>query len=97
MILKMIAKIALIPVWIVLCLAWLLVKILVGIYSFARGFLGLGLAVLIVATVICYHDWVQVMVLAGIGGVLMAVLVAGVTVEVLLEGARRCVGKWIII
>lgn len=86
----------LIPVWILVAIAWIFVKAAVSIYSFARGFAVLGLGVLIVGALLCYHDWKQVMFLMCLYGITFAVLFAGVFVEVELEDIRRLIGKIII-
>lgn len=94
--LRLVGKVMLIPVWILVVIAWIFVKVVVSIYSFARGFVVLGLGVLIVGTLLCYHDWKQVMFLMCLYGITFAVLFAGVFVEVELEDIRRLIGKIII-
>ena len=56
-ILKVVGKVLLIPVWILIAIAGILVKAVVAVYSFARGFVVFGLGALMVGTLICYHDW----------------------------------------
>lgn len=85
-----------IPVWILVAIAWMLVKAVVVIYSFTRGFVVFGLGALMVGTLFCYHDWMQVLFLICIYGVTFSVLFAGVFVEVRLETARTLIGKIII-
>ena len=63
-ILKLAGKIVLLPVWIILTVIGIAVKILVQMYSIVRGIFGLLLVGLILGTAICYHDWVQVAALA---------------------------------
>lgn len=75
----------LIPVWILVTIAWIFVKAVVSIYSFARGFAVLGLGALMIGTVICYHDWKHVLFLMCLYGITFAVPFAGVFVEVGLE------------
>ena len=77
LILKLIGKVLLIPVWILIAIAWILVKTVVAAYSFARGFVVFGLGALMVGKLICYHDWKQVLFLMCIYGVTFAVLFAG--------------------
>lgn len=43
-ILKLVGKVMLIPVWILVAIAWILVKTVVAVYSFARGFVVFVLA-----------------------------------------------------
>lgn len=50
-----------------------------------------------VGTLICYHDWKQVLFLMYIYGVTFAVLFTGVFIEVGLETARALIGKSIIV
>ena len=95
-ILKLVGKVLLVPVWILVAMAWLLVKVVVAVYSFARGFVALGLGALIVGTIVCYQDWRQVAFLICISGATIAVLAAGTMVEVLLETARAGIGKVIL-
>ena len=94
-VLKLVGKVLLIPVWILVAIAWIFVKAAVSIYSFARGLAVLGLGALIIGTVICYHDWQQVLFLMCMYGVTFAVLFAGVFIEVGLESIRILVGRTI--
>ena len=59
-ILKVAGKIVLLPVWVVLVVIGIAVKILVQMYSIVHGIFGVLLVGLILGTAICYHDWVQV-------------------------------------
>ena len=49
-----------------------------------------------IGTLICYHDWKQVMFLMCLYGVTFAVLFTGVFIEVGLESIRTLVGRKII-
>ena len=91
--LRLVGKVMLIPVWILVVMAWIFVKAAVSIYSFARGFVMLCLSALMIGTLICYHDWKQVMLLMCLYGVIFAVLFAGVFIEVGLESVRTLVGR----
>ena len=91
--LRLVGKVMLIPVWILVVIAWIFVKVAVSIYSFARGFAVLGLGALMIGTVICYHDWKQVLFLMCLYGVTFSVLFAGVFIEVGLESIRALVGR----
>lgn len=95
-VLKLIGKVLLIPVWILVAIAWIFVKAVVSIYSFGRGFVVFGLGALMLGTLICYHDWKQVMFLLCLYGVTFAVLFTGVFIEVGLESIRALVGRTII-
>ena len=58
--LKIIGKILLIPVWFILIIVGILVKLVVNMVSIAKSFVVLGLVTLAIGTIICYQDWVQV-------------------------------------
>ena len=58
--LKLIGKILLIPVWFILIIVGILVKLVVNMISIANSFVVLGLVALAIGTIICYQDWVQV-------------------------------------
>lgn len=94
--LRLVGKVMLVPVWILVAIAWILVKVVVLIYGFARGFVVLGLGALMIGTLICYHDWKQVLFLMCLDGVIFAVLISGVFIEVGLESIRALVEKTII-
>lgn len=94
--LRLVGKVMLIPVWILIAIAWIFVRAVVSIYSVARGFVVFGLGVLMIGTLICYHDWKQVLFLMCLYGVTFSVLFAGVFVEVGLETMRALIGKTII-
>ena len=59
-ILKLAGKILLLPVWLILFVIGLAVKMTVQTYAVVRGILGFIFTSLIIATAYCYHDWVQV-------------------------------------
>lgn len=94
--LRLVGKVMLIPVWILIAIAWIFVRAVVSIYSVARGFVVFGLGLLMIGTLICYHDWKQVLFLMCLYGVTFSVLFAGVFVEVGLETMRSLIGKTII-
>ena len=58
--LKLIGKILLIPVWFILIIVGILVKLVVNMVSIAKSFVVLGLVTLAIGTIICYQDWAQV-------------------------------------
>ena len=94
-ILRLVGKVLLIPVWILVAIIWIFVKVVVSIYSFARGFVVLGLGALMIGTLVCYHDWKQVLFLMCLYGVTFVILFAGVFIEIGLESVRILVGKTI--
>ena len=61
-ILKLAGKILLLPVWLILFVIGLAVKMTVQTYAVVRGILGFIFTLLIIATAYCYHDWVQVVI-----------------------------------
>lgn len=95
-ILKLAGKIALLPVWVILTVIGIAVKILVQMYSIVRGVFGLLLVGLILGTAICYHDWVQVAALAIASALLYLVLFAGVFVDTLLDVTRENIVDFIL-
>ena len=58
-ILKLAGKILLLPVWLILFVIGLAVKMTVQTYAVVRGILGFIFTLLIIATAYCYHDWVR--------------------------------------
>ena len=95
-ILKLAGKIVLLPVWVILTVLGIGVKILVEMYSVIRGFFGLLLAALILGTAICYHDWIQVAALAIASALLYLVLFAGVFIDSILDITRENIADFII-
>ena len=93
---KFAGKIALLPVWVILTVIGIAVKILVQMYSIVRGIFGLLLVGLILGTAICYHDWVQVAALAIASAILYLILFAGVFVETLLDVTRENIVDFIL-
>lgn len=95
-ILKLAGKIALLPVWVILTVTGIVVKILVQMYSIVHGIFGLLLVGLILGTAICYHDWVQVAALTIASAILYLVLFAGVFVDTLLDVTRENIVDFIL-
>lgn len=87
--LKLIVKILLIPVWILLALAGLFVSLVVTVYGVGRAVCAFLLTVLMIAVIVCYQDWVQAAFLFGLYAVLFALLFAGVMAETILESLRE--------
>ena len=80
-ILKLAGKILLLPVWLILFVIGLAVKMTVQTYAVVRGILGFIFTLLIIATAYCYHDWVQVVFLFALSVILYLILFAGVFVD----------------
>lgn len=88
-ILKFAGKILLLPVWLILFVIGLAVKMTVQTYAVVRGILGFIFTLLIIATAYCYHDWVQVAFLFSLSVILYLILFAGVFVDTVLDMTRE--------
>ena len=88
-ILKLAGKILLLPVWLILFVIGLAVKMTVQTYAIVRGILGFLFTLLIIATAYCYHDWVQVAFLFSLSVILYLILFAGVFVDTVLDMTRE--------
>ena len=95
-VLRFAGKMVLFPVWVILTVIGIGVKILVEMYSVIRGFFGLLLAALILGTAICYHDWIQVAALAIASALLYLVLFAGVFIDSILDITRENIADFIL-
>lgn len=95
-IVKIIGKILLIPVWIITAAMAVVVSIVVGILGFARVISGIALTLLLIGTIVCYQDLMQVVFLLALIMIGYLLLFAGVTIEVILETIRRKVGDMIL-
>lgn len=84
-VLKLIGKICVLPVIIVLAVLLGIVKVCVGIYSFARALFGLLIGALVILTVIFYQDWLQIGLLVIISFMGISILAAGIFLEMMLE------------
>ena len=58
--LKIVGKILLIPVWVILIIVGIIVKLVVNMISIAKSFVVRGLVALAIGTIIFYQDWMQV-------------------------------------
>lgn len=95
-ILKLAGKILLLPVWLILFVIGLAVKMTVQTYAVVRGILGFIFTLLIIATAYCYHDWVQVAFLFVLSTILYLILFAGVVVDTVLDMTRECIIDFIL-
>ena len=95
-ILKFAGKILLLPVWLILFVIGLAVKMTVHTYAVVRGILGFIFTLLIIATAYCYHDWVQVVFLFALSVILYLILFAGVFVDTVLDMTRERIIDFII-
>ena len=87
--LKLIGKILLIPVWFILIIVGILVKLVVNMVSIAKSFVVLGLVALAIGTIICYQDWVQVVFLFCLIVSAFLVLYVSVFIDVVIDLARE--------
>lgn len=87
--LKLIGKILLIPVWFILIIVGILVKLVVNMVSIAKSFVVLGLVTLAIGTIICYQDWVQVVFLFCLIVSAFLVLYVSVFIDVAIDLARE--------
>ena len=88
-ILKLAGKILLLPIWLILFVIGLAVKMTVQTYAVVRGILGFIFTLLIIATAYCYHDWVQVAFLFSLSVILYLILFAGVFVDTVLDMTKE--------
>ena len=95
-ILKLAGKILLLPLWLILFVIGLAVKMTVQTYAVVRGILGFTFTLLIIATAYCYHDWVQVAFLFVLSAILYLILFAGVLVDTVLDMTRECIIDFIL-
>lgn len=91
--LGLVLRILLIPVWIILALAWLATMAVVRIGCVAKGLASSVLLFILVGTLIWFRtEWMRYILLAIAEGILFAILFAGAIVEVTLAGLRAKVG-----
>lgn len=88
-ILKLFGKILLFPVWLILVVVDIIVTVTVHVITVAKAILGLGLTALIIGTIVCYQDWVQVAFLLCMSAIMFLILFAGVFVEEMIGFARK--------
>lgn len=94
-IIKLFGKILLIPIWIIVAIMTAVVSVAVSIIGLARVISGLILTLLLIETVVCYHDIIQVIFLITLILIGFLILFAGVTIEIILETVRRKIGNMI--
>ncbi len=88
-ILKVAGKVLLIPLWFIISIIGAGVKLLVHMVAIAKKILGLGIMTLIIGTVICYQDWLQVAFLACMGGTLLFILFTGEFIDTVIDLLRE--------
>lgn len=93
---KLPLKLILIPVWVLLAVAGVIVSLVVGIYNFGRTIVAFILILLLIGVLVCYHDWIQAGILITLYLILFALLFVGTAVEVILEEIRSRVMGFIL-
>lgn len=88
-ILKLFVKMLLIPVWVVVAILTLGVSVIVSVFGFAKFISGFALTLLLVGTIICYHDIVQAVFLLVLISAGYILLFGGVAIQVILETVRN--------
>ena len=94
-ILKTIAKLVLFPVWIILVITGILVKIIVHAVTVIKSAIVGVIVILTIATMICYKDWIQVLFLISLIISACLVMFGSVFAEVLIDVAREKVEEFI--
>ena len=87
--LKLIGKILLLPVWLVLLVVGIPVKLIVNMISIAKSFVVLGLVALAIGTIICYQDWMQIAFLLCLIVSAFLVLYVSVFIDAVIDLARE--------
>ena len=87
--LKLIGKILLLPVWLVLLVVGIPVKLIVNMISIAKSFVVLGLVGLAIGTIIFYQDWMQVAFLLCLIVSAFLVLYVSVFIDAAIDLARK--------
>ena len=94
--LKLIGNILLLPVWLVLLIVGIPVKLIVNMVAIVKSSVVLLLVALAIGTIICYKDWVQVLFLLCMIISAFLVLYGSVFVEVVIDLAREKIERIIL-
>lgn len=92
--LKMILKIALLPVLLVTGILWLFVKAAVWIYGLMNGLLGIGIAVFVLLF-LGLQEWTNAIVMIGIAVFAFLILFLGAFAQEMLAMCNRSIWKFI--
>lgn len=92
--LKLILKIALLPVLIVTGILWLMVKTVVWIYGMMNGILELAIAVFVILF-LGFQEWTNAVVMIGIAAFAFLILFLGAFVQEMLAMCNRGIWKFI--
>ena len=96
MLLRVLGKILLIPIWIMVTVMHYLVKIMIEVYCIGKGVVNLILGLLLLGTLIWYREWTRFAILAVASGILVFFLWVGVLLEVILDLLKAKIGEMII-
>ena len=88
-ILKLLAKIALLPVVLLLGIALGIVKMITMIYGLFHGFAVFFLGILCIATILVHHDLLQAGLVALLDGISFVIFAAGFFLDALLQREIR--------
>ena len=95
-ILKVAGKVLLIPLWFIVSIIGVGVKLLVHMVAIAKKILGLEIMALFIGTVLCYQDWLQAAFLACMGSVLISILFAGECIDTVVDLVREKISTLIL-
>lgn len=88
-ILKLMAKVALLPVVMLLVIALGIVKMITFIYGLFHGFAILLLGIICIATILVYHDWLQASLVALLGGISFVLFASGIFLDALIQNGIK--------
>lgn len=94
-VLRVIGKILLIPVWMILAIAWVMVHLVVYVFSIFHGFWKTFFVIMSILAV-AFGMYQNALIFAGAIAVTFAIVFAGALIDVLLETARKSVGRIIV-
>lgn len=94
LVLKLIGKILLLPVWVILAITGLVVHILVSIFSIFHGFWKVFF-ILFIILALAFRMWQNTVIFIMAITITFTILIAGISVDVILEEARKRVGRQI--
>ena len=94
-VLKLIGKILLLPGWVILAITWLFVHIVVGIFSIFHGFWKVFFTLFIILA-IAFGMYQNAFIFVCAIVATFLILLVGCTVDVLLETARKGIGRLIL-
>ena len=92
LVLKLIGKILLLPVWVILAITWLVVHVLVSVFSVFHGFWKVFFALFTILA-IAFGMYQNALIFVGVIAVTFVILIAGAAVDLLLEEARKRIGR----